>query len=169
MNQTNNPTEKTEQYKKLVEILQKFSTGMLSTVSQEGLIRSRPMTLVRVTEHADTWFMAAKDSDLMDELTKDPRLNLILQEGGFFMSLSGMAEVVTSKDILEQLWDASAEFWSPQGVSKDDVFLIRMLPFEGQYWDVSGLNRIKFLFEKVLAKVTGTSVNISSMEEHIKL
>ena len=51
----------------------------------------------------------------------DPRVNVVMQDGRRFVSLSGVASVVDDRALIEELWSESWKVWFPKG--KDDPSL----------------------------------------------
>ncbi|WP_437593747.1 pyridoxamine 5'-phosphate oxidase family protein [Sorangium sp. So ce1000] len=150
---------------KLLEILKKFQTAMLVTHASQGALRARPMALMRVDDSTgDVWFMTSIDSGKVDEIESHPEVNVTLQEGRRFLSLSGRASIVRNRAKIEALWSEEAKIFFPKG--KDDPYLalIHVSPREGEYWDNEGAAGLKFLVEAVKAYVTGTPPKIDAAQ-----
>lgn len=143
---------------KLLEILKKFRTAMLVTQASQGALRARPMALMKVdSETGDVWFMTSIDSSKVDEIESHPEVNVTLQEGRRFLSLSGSASIVRSRTKIEALWSEEAKVFFPQGKDDPSLALIHVSPREGEYWDNEGAAGLRFLVDAVKAYVTGTT------------
>jgi len=136
---------------------------------EEGLIRARPIGLLETTEEAEVWFATGEDNTLVSDIQRDPRVSLALQESGAYLSLSGMAERITDQEKLDELWKPELRRWFPKGKESDRVTLIKLVPFEGEFWDISGLNRVKFFFEQIKAALLGEQPDTSQMNERMSL
>jgi general stress protein 26 len=146
---------------KLMELLKTFRNGMLVTRvtrADEQSLRSRPMALIKVDDRTgDVWFMTSIESGKVDEIQTHADVCVTLQHDHKFLSLSGRASIVRSREKIEELWTEEAKVYFPKGKNDPEIALIRVHPSEGEYWDNGGVNRIKFLFEVVKAHVTGAT------------
>ncbi|WP_437291348.1 pyridoxamine 5'-phosphate oxidase family protein [Sorangium sp. So ce406] len=143
---------------KLLEILKKFRNAMLVTQANHGMLRARPMALMKVDDATgDIWFMTSIDSGKIDEIESNPEVNVTLQEARRFLSLSGRASIVRSRAKIDELWSEEAKVYFPKGKDDPHLALIHVSPREGEYWDNDGAAGLKFLVEAVKAYVTGTT------------
>jgi general stress protein 26 len=101
--------------------------------------------------------MTSIESGKVDEIQVHADVCVTLQHEHRFLSLSGEAQIVRSREKIDQLWTEEAKIYFPKGKNDPDIALIRVHPSEGEYWDNAGINRVKFLLEVVKAYVTGTT------------
>ncbi|AUX42820.1 pyridoxamine 5'-phosphate oxidase [Sorangium cellulosum] len=150
---------------KLMEILKKFRNAMLVTQASHGVLRSRPMALMKVDDATgDIWFMTSIDSGKVDEIESNPEVNVTLQEEHRYLSLSGRASIVRSRAKIEELWSEEAKVFFPRGKDDPHLALIHVSPREGEYWDNHGAAGLRFLVEAVKAYVTGTTPKADSTQ-----
>jgi general stress protein 26 len=150
--------------KKLIEILKTFRNAMLVTHTVDKTLRSRPMALMRAEENGDVWFMTSFDSGKVDEIEMSPDVNVSMQEGHTFLSLSGRASISRDRAKIEELWTEHCKVYFPKGKNDPDIAIIKVSASEGEYWDNAGINRVKFLFETVKAYVKGTPPEIDTTQ-----
>ncbi|WP_437682622.1 pyridoxamine 5'-phosphate oxidase family protein [Sorangium sp. So ce131] len=150
---------------KLMEILKKFRNAMLVTQATHGVLRSRPMALMKVDDATgDIWFMTSIDSGKVDEIESNPEVNVTLQQEHRYLSLSGRASIVRSRAKIEELWSEEAKVFFPRGKDDPHLALIHVSPREGEYWDNHGAVGLRFLVEAVKAYVTGTTPKTDSTQ-----
>lgn len=129
-----------------LEKLEDFDSAMLVT-RRGSELRARPMAIASVTDAGRLAFLTSIDSGKVEEITDDPRVNLALQNGSRFMSISG--NVMTSRDRarIDALWSATYEPWFPKGKNDPTVTVLEVIPTYAEYWDNSGVQAIEALFQ----------------------
>lgn len=142
---------------KLMEVMKSFRNAMLVTQASDKTLRSRPMALMRTEENGDMWFMTAFESGKVHDIETNPEVNVTMQEGSKFLSITGRGDISRDRAKIDELWSEPCKIYFPKGKDDPDLALIRVTANEGEYWDNEGVNRMKFLFEAVKAYVTGTT------------
>lgn len=117
---------------------------------------ARPMWIAKVEKNCDLWFFTGAESGKVDELREDPRVQIVAQDDGRFVSLAGTARVLDDRRKAEELWKEPYKVWFPDGVNDPSLRLIHVLAEAGEFWNNSGTNRIKYLLKSAKAYVTGT-------------
>ena len=148
--------------KKLKELLEEFGVAMLATRTGEGQLRARPMALAEVQPDGTLWFMTDRHSGKIDELKRDGHVVVTMQSRTQFVSLSGTAVPVDDRARVARLWKLEWQIWFPGGKDDPNLVLLRVDGHAGEYWDNSGANGIKYLFEAGKALLTGTRPNVDS-------
>jgi general stress protein 26 len=149
---------------KLMALLKSFRNAMLVTQALDHTLRSRPMALLQVEDNGDCWFMTGFDSGKVDEIERNPMVNVSLQEERKFLSLSGRATISRDRQKIDELWSEHLKVFFPNGKEDPNLVLIRVTPAEGEYWDNDGTQGLKFLVESVKAYVTGTTPNVDEAQ-----
>lgn len=144
---------------KLLELLKSFRNAMLVTQS-ENKLRSRPMVLLKIEDNGDLWFISGIESGKIDDIHRHPEVNVSLQEDRKYLSLSGHATIVQSREKIDELWSEECKVWFPKGKADPAIALIRVSPSEGEYWDNEGAQGIKYMIQAVKAYVTGTTPEV---------
>lgn len=147
-----------QQQHEFLSVLRSFEHAMLVTRDTEGGLRSRPMAIAETTESGKLWFISNVQSGKQDELAEDPDVNVAMQGGGRFLSITGRARVVRDSGKAEELWSEAQRVWF-SGPHDPDLVLIEVRPNAAEYWDGSGLNGLKYLFAEAGAIVTGRKLS----------
>lgn len=152
------------------DLLEKFTTAMLVTRTSSGELRCRPMTIAEVHENADVFFVTSVDDRKSKEIMQDPNVCVALQSGQKYVSLTGKAELVRDQKRLNEMWNEAWNVWFPDGPESSDVTLLKIDPTYGEYWDVSGLNGVKYLYRAGKAYFSGERPEMSAeMHQSVSL
>ena len=84
-------------------VIEKFSTAMLITRTQQGQIRARPMSIAEVREDADVWFVTCNDDGKAEEVRADSNVCVAMTDGSRHISLSGRAELDDDREKLKAI------------------------------------------------------------------
>jgi len=119
----------------------------------------RPMATQGVDEEGNIWFMSDRDSEKNREISLDPRVKLYYSHPGknSFMVVTGRAEIIYSRTMIETLWNALDKTWFKKGKDDPAISLIRVRPENAHYWDVKGSQMVNFL-KMVASAATGTTL-----------
>lgn len=147
--------------RKLQELLKAFNVAMLVTRSSGGQLRSRPMALADVQPDGDLWFLTERRSGKMDEIERDSHVNVAMQSNAKFVSISGAATLVESREKIAELWNEAWKVWFPGGKNDPGLVLIKVHGETGEYWDNSGTSGIKYLIEAGKAYLTGKKPDVA--------
>ncbi len=147
------------------ELLKEFDTAMLVTRAADGELRARPMAIADTEPDGDVWFVSGIDTAKVDEIQREPRVNVSLQAKDKFLSVSGVAEIVRDRAKIDEMWQEDWKIWYPGGKDDPNIALLRVRATEGEYWDLTGENQFKFLFEAAKAYVTGKAYDERVDEE----
>ena len=147
----------TDDTRKVAELLKGERFGCLTTITMDGRLTSRPMTLQEVEFDGDLWFFAERDSNPVEHIAASPEVNVGVGSGGTWVSLTGDAIVVEDAAKKRELWNSAVEAWFPQGPDDGGVVLIKVQAQSAEYWDTPG-GRLATAFSFVKAKVTGRRI-----------
>jgi general stress protein 26 len=146
-----------EQTRKVAELLKGERFGFLTTITMDGRLTSRPMTLQEVEFDGDLWFFAERESNPVRHITDSPQVNVGAGSGGTWVSLTGDAVVVEDVAKKRELWNSAVEAWFPQGPDDDSVVLLKVEAESAEYWDSPG-GRLATVFSFAKAKLTGERI-----------
>ena len=147
-------TDSREGNAKVHELIKGARIAMLTTVSTEGQLVSRPMATQQTEFNGDVWFFAEADSPKIADLERDPRVNVAYSESNF-VSLAGTASIVRDVAKKRELWDANAAAWFGGKDAEDpSVVLIKVDAETAEYWDTP--SRPATLVKVVKARLTGS-------------
>jgi general stress protein 26 len=150
---------------KLTSLLGEFETTMFVTRDEDGTLHSRPMSLIRPDGSDDLWFITSLQAALVDEIKRDPRVNLSFQSKRAHLAIEGRAQLVHDRARIQQLWSKPLELWFPEGPNDPNVVAVRVNPENAEFWDERGLNGVRFALRSIKALVTGERVE-HAPEEH---
>jgi general stress protein 26 len=129
-----------EKLAKLREIIRAIDICMLTTVDEDGSLRSRPMSNNRDVEFdGDLWFFTYADSPKAEEIALERHVcaSFADSEHQRYVSLSGTGQIVTDRAKLEELWKPVYKMWFPEGLDTPGVALLKVSAQRGEYWDGS--------------------------------
>lgn len=133
----NDQDEMTVAQRELWEKLEGVRPAMMTTIDEDGSLRSRPMWTQGDTFDGSLWFFTADDAPKAHELARSPQIGLsyAAPDKDLFVSVSGRAEVVHDRAKIEELWNPFAEAWFPEGTDDPHLALIRVDVDHAQYWE----------------------------------
>jgi len=153
-----------EERKHLHEIIDDFNDAMLTTFGADGRPESRPMHVAKVTDGSDLWFVTHKESRMANHILSNPMVCITMQGGGKFVSLTGKALLVFDRSRLDEVWSDAWKIWFPDGKTDPSIVLLKVTTEEGAFWDVSGINRLRYLYEAGKAYFTGQEFDADAVD-----
>ncbi len=147
-----------EDLRHFVDILKSFENAMLVT-ERGSELRARPMAIADRTEDGRVWFITNIESAKLDEITEKPQVNLAMQQGSRFLSISGTSRVTRDPQKIDELWSDLQSVWFPKGRNDPTLVLLEIVPTYVEYWDRSGVEAVRFMFETAKSAVTGETLN----------
>ena len=156
----------TTQQETFQRVLEHFSTAMLVTHGMDGLPRARPMFVAGTQPSGDLWFVTSADSGKVDELRLDRRVAATFQSSSRYLSISGHAEVVRDRAMIDALWSATWEAWFEKGRDDPSLCLIRMRAHEAEYWDNHGVKGLRYAASLLYSLLTGNTMTEPPPEHH---
>jgi general stress protein 26 len=123
--------------RKLRKLLKGFRVAMLTTVTPEGVLRSRPMVTVKMQGDGDVWFLTKVATPKVSEVEENHRVNVSYAsaEDGRYVSLSGMAKLVRDPQRVLDLWRPRHKRWLPEGKRDPDLAAVQVHIDRAEYWD----------------------------------
>ncbi len=143
----------------LYKLLETFDAALMTTVSRDGHLISRPMALQKqALPDSDLWFAAELDSEKIADLKADPRINLAcFHESGnrAYISIAGQARIDTDRQRIKDLWQEDWKIYFPEGPEATDLGLIHVTAELATYWQPEG-GHLSTLYKMAKAYVSGT-------------
>jgi general stress protein 26 len=139
---------------RLRALIGKARIGILTTVDDDGRLVSRPMAIKDREFDGDLWFFTEDPSHKTVEVRRDPQVNVALESGKGWVSLSGEAEVVRDAAKIDELWDTGAEAWFEHGREDPKVALLKVTAHSAEYWATDDPKPV-VLLKYAKAAVTG--------------
>ncbi len=147
-----------QRQKKFHEMLENFDQAMLCTSTPDGQLRARPMAIAKVDGEADLLFATHAQSGKVEEIAQDNDVSVVMQGDRQYLSLSGTARIENDRSLIQDLEDPYWRVWFKDGADDPDVRLIRVKAEQGEYWDMSGTEGLKYLWEAGKAFVSGEPI-----------
>lgn len=159
MNQETLSTLDTEAVEKFSELIGDIRFAMLTTVAEDGSLRSRPMAKLGKDFDGDLWFFTEDDSGKVDEITEENHVGVSFAEPEKqkYVSVSGLARVVRDKARAKELWTPAAKAWFPKGVDDPHLALLRVRVRTIEYWDSPNSKMVQ-LYGFAKAVLTGKRI-----------
>lgn len=127
----------------LSERMRRINFAMLSTITDGGLIASRPMSNNgEVAFDGDSWFFTYETTRTIRDIASESKVQLsfagdksLLGKPGIFISVQGDAEVIRDRGRFEEHWTDDLERWFPDGIETPGMVLLRIHAARIHYWD----------------------------------
>ena len=130
-----NQNEAVDKIKELVKCAQTcfFCTNLRS----DKPFSTRPMSVQKVDDSGNLWFLSSIDSNKNEELKKNSAVQLLFQGDPHtdFMTIFGYATVSKNQNIISDLWDPILKIWFTEGKDDPKLTVIKVIPTDGYYWD----------------------------------
>jgi general stress protein 26 len=136
---------------KIKELADK-QTCFFCTNTKAGLpFATRPMSVQRIDDEGNFWFLSANDSGLNQDLNNEPFAQLLFHGSSHsdFLNIHGTVEISEDKEKIKELWQPILKTWFTEGENDPRISVIKIEPTEGYYWDNKHGNAIAFV--KMLA------------------
>lgn len=123
---------------------------------------TRPMSVQKVDDQGDLWFLSASDSKKNAEIASDPSVQLLFRGSDYtdFLTLYGRATISTDKAMIKELWKPIIRDWFTEGVDDPRITVIRIRPQEGYYWDTKHA-KVVGLIKSVIGAAIGKTLDDS--------
>lgn len=156
-----------EKRERLRDLMGDFKVAMLATHTAGGGMRARPLAIADNTS-ADgaLYFATAVESPKVAEIDEDPHVNVTMQDGRRFVSVTGIARVVDDRALVDKLWSESWKVWFPKGKNDPSLRIVVVDPSEAAYWDAAGVKGLEYAFQMAKAYLTGTRPPSDEDEAH---
>lgn len=143
--------------------------AMLTTLSQDGRLHSRPMTTQELSEDGKLWFFTSLDSEKVIEAQNKPWVNLAYTNEGssLYVSVSGQAQLVKDREKIKELWNPMVAAYFPNGVDDPQLALLSVDVDQAEVWDSPSAAPVR-LFNMLKAIVTG-KVDDQGQHEHLEI
>ena len=163
------PTEK--KLEQLYELIDGIEIAMLTTRRPDGSLVSRPMQTQARRAGTDLWFMTSVEAGKVDELEREPQVNLGYYKDGTreYVSVSGRARVTQDKAMIHQLYKPDWKAWlGDEGGERDggpDDPRIALIEVQAESASYLKTDRPRFvaMFKVAAALVSGEPPKVGDM------
>jgi general stress protein 26 len=111
--------------------------AMLTTIDQDGTLRSRPMAAQQHDSDGTLWFFTWADSEKVHEIQRDQQVNLTYAKPGdnSWVSVTGTAQLVRDPALMQTLWRPHLSAWFPKGLRDPNLALLKVTVAKAEFWD----------------------------------
>lgn len=110
---------------------------MLTRWTADGLLHSKPMTVLQHDAGGAFWFYIRSEAGQGDDEVQYRHVNLAFSnpDKGRHVSLAGQGRLVRDRALIRSMWTAAAKPWFPEGPDAPDLALLEIIPTHAEYWD----------------------------------
>jgi general stress protein 26 len=154
-------------FAKVRELINDISIAMITTVTPDGTLRSRPMVTRQAGADGELWFFTASDSGKAHDIAQEHAVNVSYADpkAQRYVSVSGNATVVHDREKARGLWHPMLKTYFPKGMDDPQLALLRVWVDSAEYWDMPS-NRMVQLYQ--IAR-TAVGRNRPGGPEHTKV
>lgn len=122
---------------KLRQLVKSESMCFFCTQPKDQPLVTRPMTIQKVDEEGNIWFLSSINSNKNKEINLNNQVQLFYSDSSSFhlVTVNGKATIHTDKKLIHQMWTSYAKVWFKDGVDDVDISLIKIEPDSIHYWD----------------------------------
>ncbi len=134
--------------RKIKELVKEGNTCFFCTKLTTGEpLKTRPMSVQKVDNKGNFWFLSANDSYKNAEIQEDNHVHLLFQGSDYsdFLSVYGTATISTDKELIKELWEPIIKTWFTEGVDDPRITAIKVSAQDGYYWDNKHGNAVAFV------------------------
>ena len=148
--------DRADAIKTLGALIKDIKFAMLTTVEDDGSLRSRPMATQQAEFDGDLWFFTGASSAKVGEVQRDRQVNVSYADtdGQRYVSVSGTAQLVRDRAKIKELWNPIFKAWFPDGLDDPDLALLKVAVERAEFWD-SPSSKVVQLYGFVKAVATG--------------
>ena len=135
---TTTTDRKNQSIDKIRDLIKDINFCMLTTLDEDGCLRSRPMAVNgEVEANGDMWFFTYGSSHKVTEVNKNSHVNVSFAapDKQCYVSLCGTAELITERAKLQERWKPELKAWFPQELEEPDIALLKVSATNAEYWD----------------------------------
>ena len=155
----------------LYALVEGISVAMFTTRRPDGHLVSRPMQTQERDGAADFWFVTDGESDKLDDLEFDPRVNLAYYRDRTreWVSVSGTARISRDREQIRRLYKPDWKAWfgdeggGRDGGPDDPRLTLVLVDAESVVYMKSDTPRPVVLFEVLKGMVTGKQPDVGSV------
>jgi prepilin-type processing-associated H-X9-DG protein len=143
--------------RKLSTLIKDIRVAML-TSEESGHLRSRPMVAAQKDFAGELVFFTRADAAKTGEVRHNHQVNVSYADAGHqtYVSLSGTAEIVHDRALIEAHWSEGMRTWFPKGKTDPDIAILKVTVDQAEYWDAPSSTMV-YLYGYAKAALTGHS------------
>jgi general stress protein 26 len=150
---------------KLLSIVKDSRTVLLLSHGEDHKIVGRPMGLVKIEDDATIYLVTGIDSKKVDEMMREPRVTIAVQNGKGTAMVDGDARISQDRALIDKLWEDSWKPYFPEGKSDPTIALIIIDTREATFWEGGVAHGISYLWRHVKARLTGEEIEVKKTDQ----
>jgi general stress protein 26 len=121
----------------LRELIDDIAVAMVTTVTPDGTLHSRPMLTQGADEEGVLWFFTSTESDMAHDLEEEHAVNISYADPGTdrYVSVSGQANLEKERSRMEDLWEPVLNRYFARGLEDPNLALMKVRIESAEYWD----------------------------------
>ena len=141
----------------LYALIEKIEIAMLTTRRPDGRLVSRPMATQKRDPIADLWFVTDIESHKLDELERDPQINLgyLDPRTREWVSVSGTAGISADREAIRRRYEPDWKMWLGVSGPDDPRLALILVHVHSVTYTKRGQPKPTILFELDRGMVTG--------------
>lgn len=122
---------------RLQDLVSDIDIAMVTTVTPDGALHSRPMATREFTDEGEIWFFTSDESAKAQDLESEHAVNLSYADPHkhHYVSITGNATLVHDRARARDLWHSKLKTWFPAGLDDPHVVLLRVRVETAEFWD----------------------------------
>ncbi len=164
---TTTSAEDPKAFHKLQDFVREIEVAMMTTVTPDGALHSRPMATAEFDEDGNIWFFTSDDSGMAHDLAAEHAVNISYADARkhHYVSVTGNATVQHDAERAKTLWKTSLKTYFPRALEDPHLALLCVRVESAEYWDAP-VGRMVQLFAATKAAPTGEAPDVG---EHTKV
>ena len=139
MSTTTSPNEEVqsreEAIAKLASLVKEIRIAMLTTVSSDGSLHSRPMATQDTPFQGEALFLTSENTGKVGDIRDDAEVSLTYTDKHSFVTMSGRATVSNDRALIAALYTPQSKAWFPEGPTDPKIRVLRVHIDQAEYWD----------------------------------
>lgn len=153
---------------KIKDLADKETCFFCTGISSGRKINNRPMSVQKIDDEGNLWFLSANDSHTNADINRDPKVQLFFKGSSHsdFLSIYGSAGIFSDRQMIKELWEPILKTWFTEGENDPRISVIKVQVEEGYYWDNKHGDAVALL-KMAAGALTGKTMD-DSIEGKIK-
>lgn len=160
-----NDPPRSQDIAKIAGMIRGIEVAMLTTVSEDGSLRSRPLVTQREEFDGNLSFFVPSSGPLAEDCRRRPSVAVVYSDPKEerYLSISGRARIVRDPVRIAQLWHPMLQRWFPKGQEDPDLALLEISADTADAWDAHRSAMVR-VYEKLRAVTSGEMPSVPDHE-----
>ena len=126
-----------EAISKIADLIKGIPVAMLTTVTEDGHLHSRPMATQVIPLKSEILFLTGEHSGKVDEVRNEHEVALTYTGNHRFLTVSGRGTVSNDRSLIKKLWMPIFEARFPGGVDDPEVRVLHVQIEAAECWETA--------------------------------